>query len=115
MLDCSVNAFPKADVVWQKMDGQLPDGRAKQETSGTLVIHQASAEDSGTYLCSAVNELGGDQLNFTVTVFGMMGDVKLNYLPASPYITNCRFFICFMQFENTKLILQRLRTPYKVH
>ncbi|XP_066029394.1 fibroblast growth factor receptor 2 isoform X1 [Pocillopora verrucosa] len=69
VLDCSVNAFPKADVVWQKMDGQLPDGRAKQETSGTLVIHQASAEDSGTYLCSAVNELGGDQLNFTVTVF----------------------------------------------
>lgn len=82
------------------MDGQLPDGRAKQETSGTLVIHQASAEDSGTYLCSAVNELGGDQLNFTVTVFGMMGDIKLNYLPATLRIAVFSFVSCNLKIRN---------------
>ncbi|PFX30405.1 Tyrosine kinase receptor Cad96Ca [Stylophora pistillata] len=68
-LDCTVNAFPKADATWQKIDGQLPKSRIKQESNGTLVIHEASAEDSGTYQCSAVNELGRDQLNFTVAVF----------------------------------------------
>ncbi|KAJ7390038.1 hypothetical protein OS493_027563 [Desmophyllum pertusum] len=68
-LDCTVSAFPKADITWQKVDGQLPIGRTKQEANGTLLIRDASAEDSGTYLCAAANELGRDQVNYTVTVF----------------------------------------------
>ena len=69
-LDCSVSAFPKADAIWQKIDGQLPIDKTNQEPNGTLVIRDVSAEDSGTYACSAFNELGEDQVNFTVTIFG---------------------------------------------
>ena len=70
-LDCTVSSYPKADVKWKKVDRQLPIDRTIQEADGTLVIRKTSAEDSGTYQCSAVNELGRDQVNFTVTVFGI--------------------------------------------
>ena len=69
-LDCSVSAFPKAGVTWQRIEGQLPIERSNQKPNGTLLIRDVSAEDSGTYICAASNELGEDQVNFTVTVFG---------------------------------------------
>ncbi|XP_078378637.1 fibroblast growth factor receptor 2-like isoform X1 [Oculina patagonica] len=68
-LDCTVSAYPKAVITWQKFDGQLPIDRTNQEADGTLLIREVSAEDSGTYICAASNELGKDQANFTVTVF----------------------------------------------
>ena len=69
-LDCSVSAFPKAGATWQRVDQQLPIDRTNQEPNGTLFIRDVSAEDSGTYVCAASNELGEDQVNFTVTIFG---------------------------------------------
>ncbi|XP_020611511.1 fibroblast growth factor receptor 2-like isoform X2 [Orbicella faveolata] len=68
-LHCSVSAFPKAGPTWQRIDGQLPIDRTNQEPNGTLLIRDVSAEDSGTYICAASNELGEDQVNFTVTIF----------------------------------------------
>ena len=69
-LDCSVSAFPKAGATWQRVGEQLPIDRANQEPNGTLSVRDVSAEDSGTYVCAASNELGEDQMNFTVTIFG---------------------------------------------
>lgn len=69
-LDCTVSAYPKAVITWQKFDGQLPIGRTNREANGTLVIREVSAEDSGSYICAASNELGKDQVNFTVTILG---------------------------------------------
>lgn len=69
-LDCSVSAFPKAGATWKRVDGQLPIDRTNQEPNGTLLIREVSAVDSGTYICAASNELGEDQVNFTVTIFG---------------------------------------------
>ena len=71
MLDCTVSAFPKAVVKWKKIDGQLPISRFNQEANGTLLIREASSEDSGTYVCTATNELGTDRKNFTINVFGI--------------------------------------------
>lgn len=70
LLDCDVSAYPKAVVTWEKVGGQLPTARFDQEANGTLLITQASSEDSGTYICSAANELGRDSKMFNVTVFG---------------------------------------------
>ena len=69
-LHCSVSAFPKAGPTWQRIDGQLPIDKTNQEPNGTLLIRDVSAEDSGTYICAASNELGEDQVNFTATIFG---------------------------------------------
>jgi len=71
MLDCTVSAFPKADVKWKKVDGQLPINRFNEEANGTLLIREASSEDSGTYVCTTTNELGTDRKNFTINVFGI--------------------------------------------
>ena len=70
MLDCTVSAFPKAKVTWKKVNGQLPKDRISWEANGTLLIKKASSEDTGTYICTASNELGTDRTSFTVTVFG---------------------------------------------
>lgn len=68
-IDCDVSAFPKANVTWKKGVRQLPADRFKQEANGALLITEASYEDSGTYACTASNELGTDNANFTVIVY----------------------------------------------
>lgn len=55
---------------WEKVNGQLPKDRISWEANGTLLIKKASSEDTGTYICTASNELGTDRTSFTVTVFG---------------------------------------------
>ena len=81
-IECTVSAFPKADVTWKKLDGPLPIERFTQEASGALVIKEASYEDSGTYLCTASNELGTDHANFTITVYG---NLTIFVNPSPPY------------------------------
>ena len=69
-IDCNVSAFPKAIVTWKKVNGQLPDDRFKQEANGALLITEVSYKDRGTYACTASNELGKDNADFTVTIYG---------------------------------------------
>lgn len=84
-IDCDVSAFPKANVTWKKGVTQLPADRFKQEANGALLITEASYEDSGTYACTASNELGTDNANFTVIVYG-------NYIPLSIQLKPSIFF-----------------------
>lgn len=84
-IDCDVSAFPKAKVTWKKGVKQLPADRFKQEANGALVITEASYEDSGTYACTASNELGTDNANFTVIVYG-------NYIPFKHPVKTFIFF-----------------------
>ena len=84
-IDCDVSAFPKAKVTWKKGVRQLPADRFKQEANGALLITEASYEDSGTYACTASNELGTDNANFTVIIYG-------NYIPLSIQLKPSIFF-----------------------
>lgn len=81
-IDCDVSAFPKAKVTWKKGVRQLPADRFKQEANGALLITEASFEDSGTYACTASNELGTDNANFTVTVYGNCITLSIQLKPS---------------------------------
>jgi len=54
---CQVTGHPTPVVTWSKSFGQLPQGRV-QSSSSTLKIFYARKEDSGSYLCRALNILG---------------------------------------------------------
>ena len=53
ILDCKATGDPQPVISWKKQDGQLPSGRSRQLTNGTLVIRDITMNDRGIYKCIA--------------------------------------------------------------
>ncbi|XP_044277194.1 LOW QUALITY PROTEIN: basement membrane-specific heparan sulfate proteoglycan core protein [Varanus komodoensis] len=53
---CPASGFPVPDVVWTKLEGELP--RSVRVEGNTLAIPAAHPEDSGIYVCRASNRQG---------------------------------------------------------
>ena len=52
-LDCKATGDPQPVISWKKQDGQLPAGRSRQLTNGTLIIRDITMIDRGIYKCIA--------------------------------------------------------------
>ncbi|XP_029957379.1 roundabout homolog 1 [Salarias fasciatus] len=55
---CQATGDPPPTVVWSREQGPLPNGRYLVNPDHTLQIHYATAEDSGRYTCTVVNDVG---------------------------------------------------------
>ena len=56
-IECGVFGVPKPTVQWSRALLPLPQGRSQQQ-DGRLTISGIQLQDSGTYVCKAMNRLG---------------------------------------------------------
>ena len=54
-LNCSAKGHPVPSITWTKCKGDIPEERSQVE-GGQMKINSLTAEDSGTYICSARSE-----------------------------------------------------------
>ena len=54
-LNCSAKRHPVPSITWTKCKGDIPEERSQVE-AGQVKINSLTAEDSGTYICSARSE-----------------------------------------------------------
>ena len=66
VLQCTANGFPTPDVKWQ--DSDVFSERVVVYTNGTLVINNATVNDSGKYICLASNIAGVSKIQVNVKV-----------------------------------------------
>ena len=58
---CATDAFPRAQPVWKRGFGDLPEGRSLMTVDGSkakLLLQDVKAQDGGYYICEAENYLG---------------------------------------------------------
>ncbi|XP_019904244.2 roundabout homolog 1 isoform X2 [Esox lucius] len=55
---CEAKGDPKPAVKWSREQGTLPNGRYLVNPDQSLQIHFVTAQDSGRYTCTAVNDVG---------------------------------------------------------
>ena len=60
-VNCSVTGSPRPTVTWSKVNGSLVAGRLATDQNGRLEITKSTFNESGDYLCTAVNALGRDE------------------------------------------------------
>ena len=58
--NCSVRGNPRPAVTWSKVTGFFVAGRLVTDQNGGLEITKSTFNDSGDYVCTAVNALGRD-------------------------------------------------------
>ena len=80
-ITCEALGYPPPTVVWSRTNGTLSDRVSVSDNvsdptgygnvtrvSVNLIITNTSREDTGVYICSASNEIGSDDSNFSITV-----------------------------------------------
>ncbi|PVD27655.1 hypothetical protein C0Q70_12822 [Pomacea canaliculata] len=70
-LKCSATGDPRPTIQWQKEDGRIPFGRARQLDDGTLWIEKVQVSDDGIYVCMAENVAGTAKAVGRLTVHTM--------------------------------------------
>lgn len=59
---CSASGNPTPTLIWSKVKGSLTEGNARSDkNSGRLEVSHATFNDSGGYICTAVNILGKEE------------------------------------------------------
>ncbi|KAL9962313.1 hypothetical protein ACROYT_G031401 [Oculina patagonica] len=81
---CSASGNPKPVVTWSKVNGSLGD-ESVSTNDGKLIISKSSYNQTGKYICTAINALGRDQkiTNLFVEVYP-----KLTKVPDRSYTIN---------------------------
>ncbi|CAF2121861.1 unnamed protein product [Rotaria magnacalcarata] len=67
-LPCVTFGAPMPKVYWSKRDQVITGGRYTISANGSLLIREASAADSGVYICNATNKFGSDIRSGTLNV-----------------------------------------------
>lgn len=67
-LRCLPQGFPKPNITWSKVDGDLPEQTILQFDGVQLVFTDSSEEDAGTYVCTANNVYGSADEQYVVQV-----------------------------------------------
>ena len=67
---CSGRGNPRPTVTWSKVNGSLVAGRMTSDKYGALKIIKSTFNDSGDYMCTAVNVLGRDEKTAKLIVEG---------------------------------------------
>ncbi|KAK7878611.1 hypothetical protein WMY93_030447 [Mugilogobius chulae] len=81
---CAVSGKPVPDITWRKNGEIFRDdpGQKKRVLEDTVVLHNASPEDSAVYQCEASNQHGSLLANVNIMVMrvrrGSRGDIVLN-------------------------------------
>ena len=78
--NCSVNGSPRPTVTWSKANGSFVAEHLVTDQNGGLKITKATFNDSGDYICTAVNVLGGDEKTAKLTVEGKNEPFLICYL-----------------------------------
>ena len=68
--NCSVRGSPRPTVTWSKVNGSFLAGRSATDENGGLQIIKTTFNDSGDYMCTAVNVLGRDKKTAKLIVEG---------------------------------------------
>ena len=80
-ITCEAFGYPPPTIQWDRIDGTLSDRVSVSDSVSVpteygnvtrvnvnLTITNTSREDTGVYMCSASNEIGSDENNFTIIV-----------------------------------------------
>lgn len=65
---CNASGIPTPSLIWERLGSNLPEGAA--DRNGLLILTSVSPENSGTYVCKAVNSEGADSINVQLKVIG---------------------------------------------
>ncbi|UJR16314.1 hypothetical protein I4U23_003220 [Adineta vaga] len=68
LLPCETFGAPMPKVYWSKRDQVITGGRYSILEDGSLMIREASASDSGVYICNATNKFGSDIRSGTLNI-----------------------------------------------
>ncbi|CAF1002499.1 unnamed protein product [Adineta ricciae] len=68
LLPCETFGAPMPKVYWSKRDQVITGGRYSILEDGSLMIREASASDSGVYVCNATNKFGSDVRSGTLNI-----------------------------------------------
>ncbi|CAD5121248.1 DgyrCDS9780 [Dimorphilus gyrociliatus] len=69
VFDCPVRGYPKPDIIWIKDNRPVDQNEnVYMGKNGSLHIDNIVSQDSGSYICSAANELGRDSATYTLVV-----------------------------------------------
>ena len=71
---CRATGHPKPAITWSKSIGALPKGTVASSTA--LKINNAKKQDSGVYICKAVNILGRAEGTIHVMIFSLQFSVR---------------------------------------
>lgn len=73
-LECKISGSPEIKIVWYKNDQEIHASDKHHtifsDSTAALVIVEANPEDSGDYICEALNSAGTASCSTTVTVKG---------------------------------------------
>ena len=72
-ITCSAVGTPTPSVAWSRGEELIHTSSARNMTAahnGVLTIDDASTNDTGDYLCTAMSEVGVDQESTRITVIG---------------------------------------------
>lgn len=72
-ITCSAYGTPTPSVAWSRGEELIHTSSADNMTAartGILTIKNASTDDTGDYLCTAMSEVGADQESTKITVIG---------------------------------------------
>lgn len=73
---CSARGNPRPTVTWSLVtNGSLMEGRLSTDKNGSLKITKSAFNDSGDYICTAVNVLGRDEKAAKLIVEGKKRDL----------------------------------------
>lgn len=81
---------PQPSVSWHHLEGKL-SANIISLTNGSLLLHNLTLQDDGTYSCVASNPIGKASASSRIHVVGVL----LNYFPAVSRLCNC--FVLFWQ------------------
>ncbi|XP_062314893.1 basement membrane-specific heparan sulfate proteoglycan core protein isoform X7 [Osmerus eperlanus] len=67
VLPCVATGYPEPDIKWSKLHGELPP-KCGNGSGSILTVPKATHEDSGTYVCAAINKQGRVEAFTNLTV-----------------------------------------------